>query len=138
MSTTHAGPADHRVSILDADPEHARREAQDLLAAITEADPVAALRLPAERPDPGRAGGGTVTDLVGVVFSGGSLIVAGVQVWLARVPQRTVIVTRPDGASMRISGKEARDDDERIARFLAEAPLPTENDENPGPAPSPR
>ncbi|MFF1409935.1 hypothetical protein ACFVX6_09105 [Streptomyces sp. NPDC058289] len=41
------------------------------------------------------------------------------QLWLACVPQRTVVVTRPDGAVLRISGKEARTDDERIARFLA-------------------
>ncbi|MGW0389862.1 effector-associated constant component EACC1 [Streptomyces sp. NPDC003042] len=118
MNTIHAGPAGYRISIVDEDPLRARREARELLATIGEADPLAALDVPGQRTGPETDKGGAVTDLVALVFSAGSLAAAGVQVWLARVPQRTVVVTRPDGATLRISGKEARADDEQIARFL--------------------
>ncbi|MFD0339568.1 hypothetical protein ACFVH0_12855 [Streptomyces sp. NPDC127117] len=122
MSTIHAGPVGYRLSIVDEDPLRSRREARELLAAITDTDPHAALDVP--RPqDPGTDDslkGGPATDLIGLVFGGGSLAAAAVQIWLARVPQRTIVVTRPDGATLRISGKEARVDDERIQRFLTD------------------
>ncbi|WP_326739351.1 effector-associated constant component EACC1 [Streptomyces sp. NBC_01022] len=124
MSTIHAGPVGYRLSIVDEDPLRSRREARELLAAIADTDPHAALDVP--RPqDPGTDGslkGGPVTDLIGLVFGGGSMAAAAVQIWLARVPQRTIVVTRPDGATLRISGKEARADDERIERFLTGGP----------------
>ncbi|WP_228387146.1 effector-associated constant component EACC1 [Streptomyces katsurahamanus] len=124
MSTAiHEPPAECRISIVDEDPLRARRDARELLAAITEADPEAdpeaALDLPGPRAAHGADKGAEVTDVVGLVFSGAALVVTGVQAWLARVPQRTVIVTRPDGATLRISGRQARADDEHIARFLA-------------------
>ncbi|RSS58006.1 hypothetical protein EF912_12195 [Streptomyces sp. WAC07061] len=116
----HAGPAGYRISIVDEDPLRARREARELLAAIADTDPQAALDVPrpqlvAQDTDKG----GPVTDLIGLVFSGGSMVAAGIQIWLARVPQRTIVVTRPDGASLSITGKQARADDEQIQRFLA-------------------
>ncbi|MGY3684113.1 effector-associated constant component EACC1 [Streptomyces sp. TE33382] len=120
MSAIHAGPAGYRISIVDEDPLRARREARELLAAIVSTDPEAALDVPrAREAQDSTDKGGPVTDLIGLVFSGGSLVAAGVQLWLARVPQRTVVVTRPDGATLRISGKEAQADEERIERFLA-------------------
>ncbi|MGW7436049.1 effector-associated constant component EACC1 [Streptomyces sp. NPDC054849] len=122
MSAIHAGPAGYRISIVDEDPLRARREARELLTAIAEADPQAALDIPrpqATEDDLPIPKGGQVTDLIGLVFSGGSMVAAGVQVWLARVPQRTIVVTRPDGATLSISGKQARADDEQIERFLS-------------------
>ncbi|MFD7836962.1 hypothetical protein [Streptomyces sp. NPDC059761] len=119
MNTMHTDPAGYRISIVDEDPLRARREVRELLTEIRDADPLAALDVTGQRAAAqGTDKGGAVTDLIGLVFSGGSLIAAGVQVWLARVPQRTIVVTRPDGATLRISGKEARADDEQIARFL--------------------
>lgn len=123
MSAIHAGPAGYRISIVDEDPLRARREARELLATISNSDPQAALDVPrlqqeAENDIP-IPKGGPVTDLIGVVFSGGSMVAAGVQIWLARVPQRTIVVTRPDGATLSISGKQARADDEQIERFLS-------------------
>ncbi|MCX4627023.1 hypothetical protein [Streptomyces sp. NBC_01443] len=119
MNTMHTDPAGYRISVVDEDPLRARRDARELLAAIRDADPLAALDVPSRRTAAQETDkGGAVTDLVGLVFSGGSLVAAGVQVWLARMPQRTVVVTRPDGTTLRISGKEARADDEQIARFL--------------------
>ncbi|WP_030154375.1 effector-associated constant component EACC1 [Streptomyces sp. NRRL S-244] len=118
MNTSHAGSPGYRISIVDEDPLRARRETRELLTAIGDADPSAALDVPGQRTVREGDKGGPVTDLIGLVFSGGSLVTALVQVWLARVPQRTIVVTRPDGATLRISGKEARADDEQIARFL--------------------
>ncbi|MFF3783915.1 hypothetical protein [Streptomyces sp. NPDC001933] len=120
MSTT-TDPADsgHRIAVLDEDPLRARREARELLAALIEADPRAALDIPRPRPEDETLKGGPVGDLIGLVFSGGSLVAAGIQIWLARVPQRTIVITRADGATLRVSGKEARADSELIDRFLA-------------------
>ncbi|MER6782262.1 MULTISPECIES: hypothetical protein [unclassified Streptomyces] len=122
MSAIHAGPAGYRICIVDEDPLRARREARELLAAIADADPQAALDIPrpqAAEDDLPIPKGGPVTDLIGLVFSGGSMVAAGIQIWLARVPQRTIVVTRPDGATLSISGKQARADDEQIERFLS-------------------
>ncbi|GGV06981.1 effector-associated constant component EACC1 [Streptomyces spectabilis] len=121
MSTTHTAPAaDYRISIVDEDPLRARREARELLTALTDADPLAALDVPGQQQDAASESlkGGPVSDLIGLVFSGGSFVAAGIQIWLARVPQRTIVVTRPDGASLTISGKQARADDAQIERFL--------------------
>ncbi|MFE2876998.1 hypothetical protein ACFXG6_11070 [Streptomyces roseus] len=121
-STGEANPADHRITIVDEDPLRARREARELLSVISDSDPHAALDVarPWQAAEHGGpiTKGGSVTDLIGLVFSGGSLVAAAVQVWLARVPQRTIVVTRPDGATLSISGKQARADDEQIQRFL--------------------
>ncbi|MEU4947945.1 hypothetical protein ACFYN3_02215 [Streptomyces lavendulae] len=122
MSTIDAGPIDYRISIVDEDPLRARREARELLAAISDSDPQATLDIPRPRQaaddDIPIAKGGPVSDLIGLVFSGGSMVAAGIQIWLTRVPQRTIVVTRPDGATLSISGKQARADDERIQQFL--------------------
>lgn len=77
--------------------------------------------------------GGLATDVVGLVFSGGSLAASAIQIWLARVPQRTISVTRPDGTTIRISGKQARADDAYIERFLAGG-RPERTQEGPGEA----
>lgn len=130
MSAIHAGPTGYRVAILDEDPLRARREARELLAALAGADPQAALDVPGQGGAGGTDKGGPVADLIGLVFSGGSLAAAGIQIWLARVPQRTVVVTRPDGATLRITGKEARTDEERIERFLNGGPAG--DDDGPG------
>ncbi|MFC8533336.1 hypothetical protein ACFUJY_05185 [Streptomyces sp. NPDC057249] len=118
-STTHTDPAaGYRVSLVDEDPLRARREARELLAALAETDPQAALDLPAGPATTTTDKGGPVADLLGLVFAGGSLAAATLQLWLARVPQRTIVVTRPDGATLTISGKQARADDAQIERFL--------------------
>lgn len=67
--------------------------------------------------------GGDVSEVVGLVLSAGSFAATCIQVWLAKVPQRTIIATRPDGATLRITGREAREDDARLERFLAEGSL---------------
>ncbi|MFB7028564.1 MULTISPECIES: hypothetical protein [unclassified Streptomyces] len=132
MNPTHTDPASgYRISIVDEDPLRARREARELLAVLADADPQAALDVPKSPAADGEADkGGPVADLVGLVFSGGSLIAAGIQIWLARVPQRTVVVTRPDGASLTISGKQARTDDAQIERFLNGQPGPVDGDQD--------
>ncbi|MFG3159809.1 hypothetical protein ACGFY8_07990 [Streptomyces sp. NPDC048232] len=122
MTTTPEERTGFRISIVDEDPLRARKEARELLTQIADADPEAALdvsRRGAGAPVDGSLKGGLTADTIGVLISAGSLVAAGVQIWLARVPQRTVVVTRPDGATLHITGKEAREDDERIARFLA-------------------
>ncbi|MFH8237967.1 hypothetical protein [Streptomyces sp. NPDC018321] len=134
MTTTPEERTGYRISIVDEDPLRARREARELLAQVAAADPEAALDVP--RRDTGAPAdvslkGGLTADTIGVLISAGSLVAAGVQIWLARVPQRTIVVKRPDGATLHITGKEAREDDERIERFLAgggEAPRRTELD----------
>ncbi|WP_406136148.1 hypothetical protein [Streptomyces sp. NBC_01089] len=128
MGTSHAGASGYRVSILDEDPLRARREARELLAALAEVDPQVALDVSGQASVSDTDKGGPVTDLIGLVFSGGSLAAAGIQVWLARVPQRTVVVTRPDGATLRITGKETRNEEERIERFLDGTPADSDED----------
>ncbi|MBZ3903358.1 MULTISPECIES: effector-associated constant component EACC1 [Streptomyces] len=112
----------YRISIVDEDPLRARKEARELLAGIVDVDPGAVLDVPGRSTGAASDGtlkGGLTADTVGVLISAGSLVAAGVQIWLARVPQRTVVVRRPDGATLHITGKEAREDDGRIERFLA-------------------
>ncbi|NGO77574.1 hypothetical protein G6045_18190 [Streptomyces sp. YC504] len=128
MGTSHAGASGYRVSIHDEDPLRARREARELLAALAEADPQAALDVSGQAPVSDTDKGGPLTDLIGLIFSGGSMAAAAIQVWLARVPQRTVVVTRPDGARLRITGKEARNEEERIERFLNGSPADSDED----------
>lgn len=128
MSTSHAGPTGYRVSILDEDPLRARREARELLVALAATDPQAALDVSGQGTAREADKGGPVADLIGLTFSGGSLAAAGIQVWLARVPQRTVVVSRPDGATLRITGREARTDEERIERFLNGAAADSDED----------
>ncbi|MET9533292.1 hypothetical protein ABZY02_22480 [Streptomyces sp. NPDC006649] len=118
-TTTDPATSGHRITILDEDPLRARREARELLAALTEADPHTTFDTPHPRPEDETLKGGPVTDLIGLVFSGGSLVAAGIQIWLARVPQRTIVITRADGATLRASGQEARADSELIDRFIA-------------------
>ncbi|GGX39289.1 effector-associated constant component EACC1 [Streptomyces chryseus] len=131
MATTPEDRTGYRISIVDEDPLRARKEARELLAGITDADPRAALDVSRQGAAAvGTQKGGLSADTIGVVISAGSLVAAGVQIWLARVPQRTIVVRRPDGATLRITGKEAREDDERIERFLAgdgETPHRTED-----------
>ncbi|KUN90259.1 hypothetical protein AQJ66_00055 [Streptomyces bungoensis] len=120
MTTTPEERTGYRIAIVDEDPLRARKEARELLAGIVDADPAAALDVPRK----GTAAGGTdkgglSVDTIGVLIGAGSLVASGVQIWLAHVPQRTIVVQRPDGATLRITGKEAREDDERIERFLA-------------------
>ncbi|UPZ28497.1 hypothetical protein MUK60_12130 [Streptomyces sp. LRE541] len=134
MTTTPEERTGYRISIVDEDPLRARKEARELLAGIADVDPGAVLDVP--RRDAGAAAdealkGGVTADTVGVLIGAGSLVAAGLQIWLARVPQRTIIVKRPDGATLHITGKQAREDDGRIERFLAggsEAALRTEQD----------
>ncbi|WP_255952164.1 effector-associated constant component EACC1 [Streptomyces odontomachi] len=126
----------YRISIVDDDPLRARKEARELLAEVSGTDPGAALDVPGRRTSGDGSDKGTLSvDTVGVLISAGSLAVAGVQAWLARVPQRTIVVTRPDGATLHITGKEASEDDERIARFLADgAGRPAHDPDALGPA----
>ncbi|WP_308380130.1 hypothetical protein [Streptomyces sp. ISL-43] len=113
--------AAYLISVVDEDPLRARREARELLEQISATSPGAALDVPQSRaPSDESLKGGDITDLIGLLFNGGALVGAALQVWLARVPQRTVIVSRPDGATLTITGRQAREDDERIERFLAD------------------
>ncbi|MGJ5749902.1 hypothetical protein FB563_5828 [Streptomyces puniciscabiei] len=118
MHDNHSG---FRISVVDEDPLRARKEARELLAALAAADSTARLDLP-EPGSPAGAGdkGGPSAETVGLLLSAGSFVVALVQTWLARVPQRTIVVKRPDGATLHITGKEAREDDTLIERFLTD------------------
>lgn len=118
MSTARDDDKRCRITVVDDDPLRARREARELLAEIADTDPDATLSIPRQQPAGADSKGGLSAQLVGLLISGGSLVAASVQVWLARVPQRTIIVSRSDGATLRISGRQARADDERIERFL--------------------
>jgi hypothetical protein len=116
MPENHTG---YRISVVDEDPLRARRDARELLAALAEADSTAKLDL----PEPGSLAGsfdkgGPSAETVGLLLSAGSFVAALVQVWLARIPQRTIVVKRPDGAVLQVTGKEAREDDTLIERFL--------------------
>ncbi|MFF0001003.1 MULTISPECIES: effector-associated constant component EACC1 [Streptomyces] len=118
MPDNHTG---YLISVVDEDPLRARKDARELLAALGEVDPTARLDL----PEPGSLAGagdkgGPSAETVGLLLSAGSFVVALVQTWLARVPQRTIVVKRPDGAVLHITGKEAREDDTLIERFLAD------------------
>ncbi|MFE1837440.1 effector-associated constant component EACC1 [Streptomyces sviceus] len=118
MPDNHTG---YLISVVDDDPLRARKDARELLATFGEVDPTAKLDL----PEPGSvlgAGdkGGPSAETVGLLLSAGSFVVALVQTWLARVPQRTIVVKRPDGATLHITGKEAREDDTLVERFLAD------------------
>ncbi|MET7273124.1 hypothetical protein ABZS59_18360 [Streptomyces flaveolus] len=118
MPESHTG---YRISVVDEDPLRARRDARELLAALAEADSTAKLEL----PEPGSLAGsfdkgGPSAETVGLLLSAGSFVAALVQVWLARIPQRTIVVKRPDGAVLQVTGKEAREDDTLIERFLAD------------------
>ncbi|MEV7977612.1 hypothetical protein [Streptomyces sp. NPDC086519] len=118
MPDNHTG---YVISVVDEDPLRARKDARELLAALGEVDPTARLDL----PEPGSLAGigdkgGPSAETVGLLLSAGSFVVSLVQTWLARVPQRTVVVKRPDGATLHITGKEAREDDTLIERFLAD------------------
>ncbi|MGI5336746.1 effector-associated constant component EACC1 [Streptomyces sp. CA-181903] len=118
MHDDHTG---YRISVVDEDPLRARKEARELLAALASADSTARLDLPGPG-GPAGAGdkGGPSAETVGLLLSAGSFAAALVQTWLARVPQRTIIVKRPDGATLHITGKEAREDDTLIERFLTD------------------
>ncbi|MEU0049011.1 hypothetical protein [Streptomyces sp. NPDC006309] len=118
MPDNHTG---YRISVVDEDPLRARKEARELLAVLAEADSTARLDLPAPGGPVGTGDkGGPSAETVGLLLSAGSFVVALVQTWLARVPQRTIVVSRPDGAVLHITGKEAREDDTLIERFLAD------------------
>ncbi|MFD7474827.1 hypothetical protein ACFV8Z_22320 [Streptomyces sp. NPDC059837] len=118
MPDNHTG---YLISVVDEDPLRARKNARELLAALGEVDSTARLDLP-EPGSPVGAGdkGGPSAETVGLLLSAGSFVVALVQTWLARVPQRTIVVKRPDGATLHITGKEAREDDTLVERFLAD------------------
>ncbi|MFF4716915.1 hypothetical protein ACFY2V_36815 [Streptomyces eurythermus] len=118
MPDNHIG---YRISVVDEDPLRARKEARELLAVLAEADSTARLDLPAPGGPVGAGDkGGPSAETVGLLLSAGSLAVGVVQTWLARIPQRTIVVKRPDGAVLHITGKEAREDDTLIERFLAD------------------
>jgi hypothetical protein len=109
------------ISVVDEDPLRGRKDARELLAALREVDATAKLDLP-EPGGPVGAGfkGGPSAETVGLLLSAGSFVAALVQVWLARIPQRAIVVKRPDGATLRITGREAREDDTLVERFLAD------------------
>jgi hypothetical protein len=107
------------ISVIDDDPLRARSDARELLGEVFTADPTASLRLPSTGLSASADKGGDVVGDIGLVLSAGSFVAACVQTWLAKVPQRTIVVTRPDGATLRITGREAREDEERVDRFLS-------------------
>jgi hypothetical protein len=118
MPDNHTG---YLISVVDEDPLRARKDARDLLAVLAEEDPTVKLDLPGSG-SPAGAGdkGGPSAETVGLVLSAGSFVVGLLQTWLARVPQRTIVVKRPDGAVLQITGKEAREDDTLVERFLTD------------------
>ncbi|MGW6014307.1 effector-associated constant component EACC1 [Streptomyces sp. NPDC055210] len=118
MPENHTG---YLISVVDDDPLRARKDARELLVALSEVDPGAKLDLPAPGSSTGAGDkGGPSAETVGLLLSAGSFVVALVQTWLARVPQRTIVVKRPDGAVLHITGKEAREDDTLVERFLTD------------------
>ncbi|MFD1274448.1 effector-associated constant component EACC1 [Streptomyces kaempferi] len=118
MPDNHIG---YLISVVDEDPLRARKDARELLAALGEVDLTATLDLsePSSLAGVGDKGGPSA-ETVGLLLSAGSFVVALVQTWLARVPQRAIVVKRPDGAILHITGKEAREDDTLVERFLAD------------------
>ncbi|MFD8333218.1 hypothetical protein ACFV42_11250 [Streptomyces solisilvae] len=129
MSNDGKGQPHLVVSVIDDDPLRARSDARELLAEVSQADPTAFLRLPSTGPSTGTDKGIDIVGVVGLVLSSGSLAASCLQVWLAKVPQRTIIATRPDGATLRITGREAREDDERLEQFLAGSAPPADGDD---------
>lgn len=140
MSTSPDDRDGCRISIVDEDPLRARRDARELLLAVQSADPGAALDIARDGGAARGTGsrevvkGGPGAETVGLVLGAASLVTALVQTWLARVPQRTIVVRRRDGATLHLTGREARADDDRIERFLAGD---GGTDPNPGPEPGP-
>jgi hypothetical protein len=116
------------ISVIDDDPLRARSDARELLAEAEKADPTAWLSLPTATSSTSTDKGGEFVEVVGLVLNAGSLAAACVQVWLARVPQRTIVATRSDGATLQITGREAREDGERLERFLTGSSLPGAGD----------
>ena len=122
------------ISVIDEDLLRARGDARELLSEVLTADPTASLRLPSTGPSASTDKGTDVVGDIGLALSAGSFAAACVQVWLAKVPQRTIVVTRPDGATLRITGREAREDEECIDRFLSGDSLAAKgNVADPGP-----
>ncbi|MCF3131989.1 effector-associated constant component EACC1 [Streptomyces olivochromogenes] len=118
MPDSHTG---YLISVVDEDPLRTRKEARELLATLGEVDPTVRLDLPEPSSLAGVGDkGGPSAETVGLLLSAGSFVAGLVQVWLARIPQRTIVVKRPDGATLHITGKEAREDDTLIERFLAD------------------
>lgn len=111
----------HRIEFLDEDPLRARREARELLAEFAQADVDAVLDLPgpAQSTASSTNKGWGSAETVGILISTGSLITSVVQLWLARVPNRTISVTRPDGSTLKISGKQAQEDRALLERFFS-------------------
>jgi len=111
----------YRIEFLDEDPLRARREARELLAEFAQADVDAALDVPkpAQSAAPGTSKGWGSAETVGLVISAGSFVTAVVQIWLARVPNRTISVTRPDGCTLKIAGKQAQEDSALLERFFS-------------------
>ncbi|MFC7264809.1 hypothetical protein [Streptomyces lutosisoli] len=132
MSNGSKGQPHLLISVIDDDPLRARSDARELLAQVSEADPAASLRLPSADPSVSTDKGGDIVGVVGLVLSAGSLAAACVQVWLAKVPQRTIVATRPDGAMLRITGREAREDAGHLEQFLAGGSLLTHGDTSRG------
>ncbi|MEU9078654.1 hypothetical protein [Kitasatospora sp. NPDC048538] len=126
--------AQHRIEFLDSDPLRARREARELTTALSASKIEATLLLPGTQPAAGTDKGADVAELVGVLISGGSLVVSIVQTWLARVPNRTISVTRrSDGATLTVSGRRVREDAALLERFLSEDSAgPEEQDSSAG------
>ncbi|MEU3560278.1 hypothetical protein [Kitasatospora sp. NPDC006786] len=126
--------AHHRIEFVDSDPLRARREARELAETLSAREIEAALRLPGTRSAAAADKGSDVVELVGVLISGGSLAVSVVQTWLARVPNRTISVTRrSDGATLTVSGRQAREDTALLERFLSEGSAgPEERDGSTG------
>ncbi|MEU9899970.1 hypothetical protein ACIBCS_41900 [Streptomyces phaeochromogenes] len=120
------------ISVIDDDPLRARSDARELLVQVAEVDPAASLRLPSAGPAVSTDKGGDIVGVVGLVLSAGSLAAACVQVWLAKVPQRTIVAARPDGSTLRITGRQAREDAERLEQFLAGGSLPVNGDTSRG------
>ncbi|MEC4014971.1 effector-associated constant component EACC1 [Streptomyces sp. H27-D2] len=112
----------HRIGLLDEDPLRSRREARELIAELAQADAEAVLDVPQpqEADDSAKGSVGSAPlDTIGVLIGAGSLIVTVVQAWLARVPNRTISVTRPDGTALKITGKQAQEDGALLDRFLS-------------------
>ncbi|WP_405847095.1 hypothetical protein [Streptomyces sp. NBC_01518] len=124
MSNDSKGPPHFLISVIDDDPLRARSDARELLAEAQQTDPTASLSLPTAATSTSTDKGGDLVEVVGLVLNAGSLAAACVQVWLAKVPQRTIVATRPDGATLQITGLEAREDNERLERFLTGSSLP--------------
>ncbi|MFC5661772.1 hypothetical protein ACFP3U_02105 [Kitasatospora misakiensis] len=116
MSSPHT-PAPLTVSVLDHDPLREARDLRSLREALQGEGVGTDLRRTAPASaDPDAKG---ASEVLSLVFGGGSLAVAVLQTWLARVPARRLRIERADGGVLEIDGRTQREDAEVVRAFCS-------------------